>query len=355
MRTPLFLSLMVLLSTCARSAEDAAYITTDNAAELERIGDITITPFYAAVWPRGTTGIAVIDADRVHMYDLTTLTEQILPVEGPRTATFTPSGDMLAIGTVNGEITLWDTTGEKQKTLVRHTADVSAISISDNGRQLASLDVSKTVLIWDIKTSRATTVIDLSSWPAPYSRLDGIRLSPDGHTLAIIAVTESPTLKLWDIRAGKSLHTLKMENPARPFYDLMFSPDWDTLAWISGGTVQMIDVKSGSKGPTLTHEDSLSEWDFSPDGTTFVTRTAETIAGNLAGVVKIWDTESGIARHTITHSDFVSAMSFSPDWQHVVTATGFGQIRVWETENGQETALLSGQNDTIWALAFSRY
>ena len=97
----------------------------------------------------------------------------------------------------------------------------------------------------------------------------------------------------------------------------------------------------------------LSEWDFSPDGTTFVTRTAETIAGNLAGVVKIWDTESGIARHTITHSDFVSAMSFSPDWQHVVTATGFGQIRIWETGNGQETALLSGQNDTVWALAFS--
>lgn len=344
---------MVLLSTCTRTATNPPHITTDNAEELQRIGDITITPFYASVWPSGTPGIAVIDDDRVHVYNLRTLTEQILPLEGTRTITFTPSGDILAVGTVNGEITLWDITGEKQETLTGHTVAVTSIAISDNGDQLATLDVSKKVLLWNPKTSRADTVIDFSSWPSAHSRLDGIRISPDGHTLAILAEAESPILKLWDIRTGKPLQTLKIEDSPRTFYDLMFSPDWDKLAWVSGGTVQMMDVETGSIGQTFTHEDSLSEWVFSPDGTTFVTRTAETIAGNLTGVVKIWDTDSGIARHTIAHSDFVSAMSFSPDWQHVVTATGLGEIRIWHTGNGQETALLSGHNDTVWSLAYS--
>ena len=352
-RAQLFLALMVLLSTCARPRTNPPYITTDNAADLQQIGDITITPFYASIWPSGTPGIAVIDDDRVHVYDLRTLTEQILPLEGTQTVTFTPSGDILAVGTDSGEITLWDVAGEKQKTLTGHTVGVSSIAISDNRNQLATLDLSKKVILWDLKTSRADTIIDLSSWPTVHSRLDGIQISPDGHTLAILAKAESTILKLWDIRAGEPLHTLKLEDSPRGFYDLMFSPDWDKLAWVSGGTVQMMVVDNGSVGQTLTHEDSLNEWVFSPDGTTFVTRTAETIAGNFTGVVKIWDADSGIARHTIAHSDFVSAMSFSPDWQHVVTAAGFGEIRIWHTGTGQETALLSGHTDTVWALAYS--
>lgn len=347
------LVLMVLVAACEGSAASPVPITAENSADLERIGDITITSHFAAVWPDGGQGLAVIDAERVHVYDLHTLTEEVLPVKRPRTLAFTPSGDELAIGAIDGELSLWDITGEQQATLAGHTDDVAAIAFSENTRTLASLDVSKQLYLWDLENSRPETVIDLSAWPTSSARIESIRISPDGSKLAILSITDVPTVKLWDIRAGKSLRTLKWAEPARPLYNYMFSPGWDILAWVAGGTVQLMDVSSGTVGPSLSHEDALSEWRFSPDGGIFATRTAETISGNFTGVVKLWDPRSGTAWHTLAHPDFVSAMAFSADWERIATASGFGEIRMWDVDGGYETALLSGHNDTVWTLAFS--
>ena len=347
------LVLIVLVAACEGSAVSPVPITAENSADLERIGDITITSHFAAVWPNGGQGIAVIDAERVHVYDLTTLTEEILPVEQPRTLAFKPSGDELAIGAIDGELSLWGITGEQHATLAGHTDDVAAIAFSKNTRTLATLDVSKQLYLWDLEKSRPETIIDLSAWPTSSARIEGIRISHDGSKLAILSITDVPTLKLWDIRARKGLRTLKWAEPARPLYNYMFSPGWDILAWVAGGTVQLMDVSSGTVGPNLSHEDSLSEWRFSPDGGTFATRTAETISGHFTGVVKLWDPRSGIARHTLAHPDFVSAMAFSADWERIATASGFGEIHMWDVDGGHETALLYGHNDTVWTLAFS--
>lgn len=347
------LGIIMLIAACKGSTASPVPITAENSAALERIGDITIASHFAAVWPHGRQGIAVIDAERVHVYDLETLTEEIIPVTGPRTLAFTPSGDELAIGAVDGELSLWGITGEQHATLAGHTEDVAAIAFSENTRTLATLDVSKQLYLWDLDKSRPDTVIDLSAWPTSSAGIESIRVSPDGSKLAILSITDVPTVKLWDIRAGKSLRTLKWAESARPLYNYILSPGWDVLAWIAGGTVQLMDVSSGTVGASLTHEDSLTEWRFSPDGSTFATRTAETISGNFTGVVKLWDLRTGVVRHTLAHPDFVSAMAFSADWEHIATASGFGEIRMWDVNGGHETALLYGHNDIVWTLAFS--
>ena len=346
-------ALAMLLAACGRSAPPAVPIRPDNIAELERIGDITVTPLHGVNWPAGSPGIAVIRGESVHVYDLATLTEQVLPVEHPRVIAFTQSGDKIAVGAVDGDLTLWDLSGEQQAALPGHTAEVTAIAFSADGRALATLDINKQVYLWNLEDSRLMSVINLSAWPAPSARIENIRLSADGGTLAILSVDTAPTIKVMDARAGKSLRTLKWTQHARPFYNFMFSPDWNTVAWVAGGTVQLMDVRSGSAGPALAHEDALSEWRFSPDGSTFATRTAETIAGKFTGVVKLWDPQSGAARHTLAHPDFVSAIAFSPDWERIATATGFGEMHLWETHTGRETALIPGHSDTVWALAFS--
>ncbi len=346
-------TLVMLLAACSRSAPPAVPISPDNIAELERVGVITVTPLHGVNWPEGSPGLAVIRAESVHVYDLTTLTEQVLPVEHPKVIAFPPTGDKIAIGAVDGDLTLWDFTGEQQAALPGHSAEVTGIAFSADGRTLATLDINKQVYLWNLENSRVMSVINLSAWPAPNARIETIRLSGNGDMLAILSVDAVPTIKLMDARTGKSVRTLKWEQHARPFYNVMFSPDWHIVAWVAGGTVQLMDVGSGSTGPALTHEDALSEWRFSPDGGTFATRTAETIAGKFTGVVKLWDSQSGTARHTLAHPDFVSAMAFSPNWERIATATGFGEMRLWETRTGQETALLPGHSDTVWALAFS--
>ncbi len=80
----------MLLAACGRSAPPAVPIRPDNIAELERIGDITVTPLHGVNWPAGSPGIAVIRGESVHVYDLATLTEQVLPVEHPKVIAFPP-------------------------------------------------------------------------------------------------------------------------------------------------------------------------------------------------------------------------------------------------------------------------
>ena len=347
------LVLALLLAACRFSVDTPIPITAETVSQLERIGDITITPLYGAVWPLVGPGVAVIHEERVHVYHLKELTEHLLPVDGPSTLAFSPSGDSLAVGTINGKLTLWDINGEQQATLSGHTDEIIGITFAEGADRLATLDISKQVYLWDLAQLIPTTVIDLSAWPDAAARIETIRISPDGDKIAILSVDDIPILNLWDVSAGRSVRTIKWEQPARPFYNFMLSPEWDMLAWIAGGTVQLMDVNSGAVGPTFTHEDALSEWRFSPDERTFVTRAAETIAGDFTGVVKLWDPISGKARHTLAHHDFVSAMAFSPDWKQIATATGFGEMRLWDTGDGREIAMLTGHTDTVWALEFS--
>lgn len=346
-------TLALVLTGCDRAKPLSISISPENADMLETIGNITVAPLYGVNWPTGSPVLAVIRSERAHVYDLDTLTEQVLQIEHPKVLAFTQSGDEIAVAAADGELSLWDLAGELQTTFQGHTANIDSMAFSEDTRTLATLDIDKQVFVWDLENSRPTSVIDLSAWPSATARIETIAISPDGTTLALLSIEQFPTLKLWDIHAGITLRTLAWVEPARPFYNFVFSSDWGIVAWVAGGTVQLMDVSTGAAGATLTHEDALSEWRFSPDGRILATRTAETIAGEFTGVVKLWDTESGAARHTLTHPDFVSAMAFSPDWKYIATATGFGEIHLWETRTGRETALLSGHSDTVWALIFS--
>ena len=46
-------------------------------------------------------------------------------------------------------------------------------------------------------------------------------------------------------------------------------------------------------------------------------------------------------------------MAFSPDRKQIVTATGFGGMRLRDTRDGSEMVKLIGHSDTAWDLEFS--
>ncbi len=157
-------------------------------------------------------------------------------------------------------------TGQESAKLRGHAREVITTTWSPDGLILASGSIDSTVRLWD-----ATTYETLAEWRIATQRNDvnGLAWSPDGGILA--AATQNGSIRLWDSISGE-------EKPALGIYsgwsrEVAWSPGGQLLASTGeDGVVRLWNPETGEKLAMLTgHHSPVWGVAWSPDGTRLVT------------------------------------------------------------------------------------
>ena len=261
----------------------------------------------------------------------------------PYTLAFSPDGTMLACGSNDCTVKLWNSiTGELIATFTGHLSTVDELTFSQDGNTLASGSADGTVRFWDIKLRKALkTQIAGHMWMRTASILK--------DSSKLVSVSSIGIISVWELERSQKTTFQTQASLEEPLYwgthrVLRLSPEGTKLVNygrqsdpskpnFNGRVLRLTDVNTGLE--SVAFSDAYGSY-FSPDGKTLAS------GGNR---IRLLNTETGEKREIITsehdedsdvHIPHVRTVAFSPDGKKIVSGTMGGQVQLWDAETGTE-------------------
>lgn len=303
-----------------------------------------------------------------------------------RSLTTSPDGKLLATGSDDGTILLWDQqTGELAGPPLReHQRAVMALRFGPDGKQLLSGGDDQTVRLWDARSARRVQVL----LGAPNT----VRAVALTGKLAAAGDWEG-NLLLWDASTGKPLgkpqkgHRLSVSGLAiSASGTMLFSSSWDgELRRWRPETGQpfgpALRPRQGALQTLLLRPDGQSLWSATDDGRLLelqidersplelqaqvldseLSSISQSSDGKLLAIggwgkqVELWRVgEQGLVRLRVLsgHDGSVSAVALSPDGKQLASADFQKVVKLWDVDAGSSQPLVQSE-ELVNALAFS--
>ncbi|MDV2992030.1 MAG: Tol-Pal system protein TolB [Chroococcidiopsis sp. SAG 2025] len=256
-------------------------------------------------------------------------------------AAFSPDGQIIASGSIDRTIRLWDKSGKPVgQPLQGHQQGIFSIAFSPDGQYIVSGSADGTVWLWD-KSGQAIG----QPFQGHVNHVKSVAFSPDGKY--IVSGGDDGTVRLWDLQGnsvGQPIQTRQGQ-----VWSVAFSPDGQYIA--SGGTdntIRLWDKQGNPRNqPFRGHQDQVFAVAFSPDGKAIA-------SGSADNTIRLWDLRGNAIGQSFTgHEDFVRAVTFSPDGKYILSGSDDKTIRLWDLKGNQIGQPLIGHEYYLYSVGFS--
>jgi WD40 repeat protein len=299
----------------------------------------------------------------------------VLPEDGVTSATFSPDGAQVLVGTEDGTTAVYSADGRTKQATLEVGDHVTGAVFAPDGRHVLTTERAGPAKLWDV----AEGTVERSFGRAPISA----SLSPDG-SLALTA--EAQAVRVWRVSDGSVVSTIELPADVQ---QASFSPDGALVTTVGQGPeAQVFDAASGRMVAAVDHGSEVTSAAIAPGGRLLVTTGTDSLArlwamtgggkllqvleghrghitsgvvspdGTLLvttstdGTARVWELPSGQFVSELGHPNRVSGAAFSGDSRSVVTWDVGGQARVGSPRTGVTSALLAGHRDAVTSATF---
>jgi eukaryotic-like serine/threonine-protein kinase len=275
------------------------------------------------------TGMQRLDRCRLELWSVPALEPQLGLSTAPMdtlSLEFSSDGRSLVTGGWSGRIRVWnlDTMKEANTGMGGHLQPVTEVTFSPNDPNiLASTGFDKTVRLWNVHTGT-----ELVALQGPLDMLSALTFTNAGRTL--LSLDKGGRISAWDASTRRPLAVLIARGPST--LPLGFSADSTTMATIdeAGGlrfwnTEQRSELEAKKQRIDLTGV-STDFQNIAPA----ITRDLGTLAiGMEDGRLQFWDLTSRTAHIVRAHAKPMRNLAFSPNDARLATVDDNGVLKLW--------------------------
>ena len=257
-----------------------------------------------------------------------------------------PDGKTIASASYDNTARLWNPDGSLIQELNEHDHRVLCVNFSPDGKMLATASFDNTVKLW--KRDGNDWVVD-KTLKGHTKGVYYVSFSPDGKTIA--TASRDKTVKLWKLE-GQLSQTLKGHKDG--VNGVSFSPDGKTIATASRDKTVKLWKRDGNNSwseykSLKGHEDIIWGVSFSPNVDSPIIASA-----SRDNTVKIWNLEGKLIETLKGHKEAVFRVSFSKKGNLMASVSQDKSVRLWNVVNQEFTlkTILTGHGDRVYDAAF---